>query len=491
MARFCTECGGQLDDGARFCGSCGASVAVAEAPPPPRSGGLFADPPPPDPAGAPPPPGPTSASGGDGGDLRQFTDQLRTQVKAPGVLIALAGGVGGWLGALVIGAIMAGVTRDLWLLGILGIEADVVVEAARIALQSVLVRAKFFGGDSETFGVLAWTVFPLAGAFLGARILGRRSGLAPAARAGWGVLAAAVFLVLSIPLVIVAGTEDYAIDAGSLFLYSILLVGGTAAAGAWTSRERSAEAATGVRATAATAAALLGAILRPLAVAAVILWLVGLLVFSGLMITNTVARLGWDVEALQEEDLTDDAEDLDLRLPNALGQAIVVSPNLGLQLVSQGMLAEAGDTQIPATDAKWDELDEDERQDRVAALFDDDELEPARIFDADEELPVWVFLPLLIIVLLVANGAAAYAGFIAARRVHAPTALLGAAWGALVGIVWALVLVIVDGMLAGDVDGASLFASVLLFGTLFGAAGGLLAVQGRTAPAAPAAAPPA
>jgi hypothetical protein len=323
--------------------------------------------------------------------------------------------------------------------------------------------------------VIAWTALPVAGAFLGGRVLGRRSGLAPWARPAWGLLASAVFVVLAIPLVVLADGDQYSTSVGSLFLYAIVLVGGATAAGAWSSREQR---------VARPVTALLAGILRPLALAATVLAVFGLLVSSGLILTNTVARLGWDLQALQQENLSSEADDLDFRLPNALGQSVVASANYALLLTGEGMLSQSSVTSLPPTDVKWDELSPAEREREVAELFDEDD-ERLRVFDADDELPPYVFLPVLIVVLLVPNAAALYAGFVAARRMRAPTAPLGAAWGALVGIVWAVVLTIVDGMLASELHGDSLFWSVLLFGTLFGAIGGLMGAQ-RHAAAAPA-----
>ena len=110
-----------------------------------------------------------------------------------------------------------------------------------------------------------------------------------------------------------------------------------------------------------------------------------------------------------------------------------------------------------------------------------------RVFSYTDAMPAYVFLPALVLLIGLLILAALYAGFAAARAVGAATPPLGAAWGAVTGPAWAIAMSILislaGGLFHGDADGGSVFGLFLLLGAVLGAGGGVLAVSDARAPA--------
>jgi hypothetical protein len=107
-----------------------------------------------------------------------------------------------------------------------------------------------------------------------------------------------------------------------------------------------------------------------------------------------------------------------------------------------------------------------------------------RIFAYDDQLPAYVLLPAMILLMALLALAALYAGFAAARAARAGSLAAGTAWGAITGPAWGLAMVVLvvlaGGLFHGDADDTSVF---LLGGALLGAAGGALAVSDQSSPA--------
>jgi hypothetical protein len=105
-----------------------------------------------------------------------------------------------------------------------------------------------------------------------------------------------------------------------------------------------------------------------------------------------------------------------------------------------------------------------------------------RIFSYDDELPAYVFLPALVILLSLNALGALYAGFAAARALGADKPTSAAAWGAITGPAWAVAMAIAvllaGGLFHGDAGDGSVFAVFLIGGALLGAAGGALSASG-------------
>ena len=162
----------------------------------------------------------------------------------------------------------------------------------------------------------------------------------------------------------------------------------------------------------------------------------------------------------QQEALTSVRPKLGAEIENVL-----FVPDLGVDIAGLAVLAQFENSVLPV---------DDDEQDDLAAGLDGGR---GRIFDYNAALPIFVFLPELLVLMGTMLVTALYGGFATARRALAGTQVLAAAWGALTGIVWAAALVLLRALAYGQsTTGASVFANALLIGTLAGAVGGFIAL---------------
>jgi hypothetical protein len=159
-----------------------------------------------------------------------------------------------------------------------------------------------------------------------------------------------------------------------------------------------------------------------------------------------------------------------LSVRTELGAAIeniLLVPDIAVDVAGLALLAEFDESVLP--------VDDDEQEDLATNLDDEGN---GRIFAYSGALPIYVFLPEMLILLAAALATGVYSGFATARRAAAPTQLIAVGWGALTGIVWAIALVILRALSFGaSTLGDSVFAGALLIGTAAGAIGGLLAFR--------------
>jgi len=106
------------------------------------------------------------------------------------------------------------------------------------------------------------------------------------------------------------------------------------------------------------------------------------------------------------------------------------------------------------------------------------------LFDFNDTMAVYVFVPMLVVLIGLVALLALYAGFAVARWLDERRPERAALWGAVVGPVWSIAMVFAAALarknVVGNPKGDSLFVAFLLGGVLFGALGGLLAAQGST-----------
>jgi zinc-ribbon domain len=387
----------------------------------------------------------------------ELTQLIAGRLALPGIVAAglaalIAAGI-----VLAAGLVIAFITPDASIVGILGRDVNVVTEAFRQAvgtlLAPVVVKGPFSSGSGRLTPLILVAIPIGAVAFATRRQLHRTEGAQPLIRLGWAALVAVPFAVLMLVFAVLGGHTDstgISTSPGSAFGLGLLwgAIGGIVGAapalelGAAVPEHRIARAA--LPAVAAT--------LRPLAAVLVTSAALGLVAWlAGVGAAADQARGGRSAAtALIEETAFVGEDGVHVAELGAGARFHTDGPGaLGLPIpVSKAANVPGGDGRL-------------------------------RIFSYNDALPAYVFLPGLIIMMgLVALGAL-YAGFAAARAAGAGSLVAGAAWGALTGPVWAVAMTILNALAGGFFHGAaesgSVFAVFVLGGALLGAGGGALA----------------
>jgi hypothetical protein len=485
---FCGECATQIPASAKFCHACGARqhpVAPPVGTTPPRKS-LFGPPlgeppaPPPPPAAPsalppptaePPPPVAQRVERAAPG-ASELADELAHRLSAPGVVAATVVGAFALLTCLAVGLITAVLSPDRTIVGFLHSQDGIVTEALRQTVATTLASVRAFGdgGEDSQLLPLVFGATPFFGAAFGARVAAPSlAGMSTREATAWSAGGAVVFAAGMLILALIANGQDselgFGLDfsIGSVLLMSLLLAGAGAAFGALRpERAAASERAPGIALPPAVSTAL-RIVATPL---------IGLAALLG--VTTFVGFVHLEVQTIrgQEEAVTPLRSDLGAAIEN-----ILFVPDVGIDTAGLALFGEFDESVLPV---------DDDKQSRLQANLGDDGT--GRIFDYGGALPIYVFLPELLILIGAALAAALYAGFATARRAAPPTQLVAAGWGALTGIVWALALALVllrAFVIGQSTLGDSVFAGALLVGSLLGAAGGLLAVRPAAAPAPP------
>ena len=385
-----------------------------------------------------------------------------------GAVLALRTGVVAWLVIFACGLVMAIVTRDTWILGFLGFQEGIAVETGRQALAAMYGRF-LIDGESFSHGLHLFGVMPALAAGLTARTLrSSLDGAAAAVRGFWCVAAVIPFLALCTPLVALAEHGRIDVEGRSILFYALVLVGGGALLGMFGLPGR--------------AGAVLKAALAPLGVALAILSAIGVLLLGGLIVTNQMPRLGYDIAQIPRG--TPNPYVLDLDTGSALLQSTLAAGNYGSALASAGFLAESkGDSVFPITDARFARLSPAEQDLYVDCLFSADCGPTVRIFDGARELPPLLFLPVVWLTLLIPWGGAVLAGLMIARERNPATPESAIVWGALAGPIWAVAISFLEEIGAGaSSDAGSTFFMTLLIASALGAVGGRMYVRRGESP---------
>jgi hypothetical protein len=364
-----------------------------------------------------------------------------------------------------VGLITAIASPDRTIIGFLHGSDGTVVEVLRLTVATTLAGVEGVGeGSGFHLLPLAFGLAPVLGAMLGARVAaGPLTAMSIRHAVAWSAAGAVVFALGMLILALVANGQhsgasfeiDFAI--GSVLVKSLVLAGVGAALGALRAG-RALAPDRDVPHLPAAAVELLRTLAMPL------LGLAALLA-----VATVVGFVHNEVQALrgQEDAVTNVRSDAGAAIENVL-----FLPDFGIDTAGLALFAEFDDSVLAVSD--------DAVPDFVKGLDGEGH---GRIFDYSGALPVYVFLPGLLILVASALLAGLYSGFATARRAGAPMQLLAAAWGAVTGIVWAIALVILRTLSFGaSTLGVSVFAGALLVGTLAGALGGLLAVRPAAGP---------
>ena len=526
--RYCPNCGERISARSRFCPSCGArqeDYAVAEpepatvAPPeppaaepppplhdplPPEPEPAAAEPVPPEPEAAvaeslraqqvatepptpppaPPPPEPDlpraepqppraeplrERIGRVDPQAGELSELLMGHLAVPGVVAAGLAALAATGGVLVAALTIAVATPDASILGVVGRDGGILTETFRQAVSTLLAPVVDTGPLSSASGRLAPMIFvaiPIGAIALATRWqLHRTEGAKPLTRIAWAAVVGLPFGLLMLAVAVLGGDSDVtnvSPSAGSAFGLGLLwgivgaVLGAATALPLESTREgRRLPAVVRNAGTAATAT------LRPLAAL--------LIACSALGLVGWIVQVGADVDdvragrttatALVEEALFVGEHGVHLA---ALGAGARFTPDAPGALGLPFPVDQASD--VPGRDGGF------------------------RIFSYSDAMPAYVLLPAIVLLMGLLILTMLYAGFAAARAVAVATTVLGAAWGAITGPAWAIAMSILNslagGLFHGDADGGSVFGVFLVFGALLGAAGGALAVNNATAPAA-------
>lgn len=381
---------------------------------------------------------------------------------------AAAAGLAAGVLALLAGFVAAAVFGDESLVGRVGEDVGVAVEAFRQVVQSLLVEvfdAPLPGDPARTAPALLLTVPVGSCAIAAAAAASRTRGMPGWQRTLWGAAVGLPFALMVLVFVLLAGSDDDFLPSTRSTVGAGLLWGALGgAAGAALVARGARRTGAPVRAEApgpegfsvpwalgGAAADVLRRALRPLAALLAVAAVIG----TGLWVVRTLSV----PESLAEDRSTTVA---------ALESAMYAVEH-GVHLAELGLFVEF---EPPAVDLEFlgFPVPPADPEDVAASL------ERYRITAYRAALPGYLFVGLLVTAVGLPLVFAPLAGFDVARGRSTPSRWLGAAWGAVAGPAWALVMTLLDGLIDKPVFGqpvpGSVFATFLLAGTLLGALGG-------------------
>jgi hypothetical protein len=391
---------------------------------------------------------------------------MRTPAFATPVVAALIGAAVTLAGALVVAVAFP---DDSSLLGTLGNETGTITEALRDAVAFLQAGFEREGFDFGSPMPVLFLAFPLLGCAAGAFSQAARTAtLPPLQRLLWGALTAVPFALLM--LVVGLGTGDD-IDPrfGSLIGFALLwgAAGGVAGTVMAIRRDAPETLSDPTPAGAQQWVKAAGAAARPLVTLIALMALLG--------------AATWVVQTVREVPTASNPQELDRSTFVASVENALFAVEHGIHLTELGagakftsLLAEEDGSMalspIPVT--KTDKLFGEKGE--------------YRLFRYGKPLKVWMFIPLLLVLLGAVTFFALYAGFSTARAVGAATPQGGALWGSGVGVVWSILMAIAEQLARtfeflepyGQADGESVFVMFLLGGAALGALGGYLALGG-------------
>jgi hypothetical protein len=409
---------------------------------------------------SPPPPDDPARPTGQAGEL---TGLLRQGLALPGIVAALVAAGASAAIVLAAGVVIAVITPDTSIVGVVGVDASLVTESFRQAVGTLLTAMVDEPGllvsGARRIHPLLLAAIPVGAIILTTRWqLHRTEGATPLARMGWAALVAIPFGLLMLVFAIIggdSGTTRISTSIGGAFALGLLwgALGGLIGAATKLPLDDLAVRIPPVPRSILGAAL---ASLRPLAVVLAVCTAVGLA--SWLV---QVARDAGGVRAGRS-------------VPTALIEEASFAAEHGINLTAL------------AAGARFT-ADADGPLGLPFAVEDADTVPGRsgefRIFDYDDAIATYVFLPALVLLIGLVSLGALYAGFAAARTSAATSLQGGALWGAITGPAWAIAMAILvvgaGGLFHGDADDASVFGIFLLGGALLGAAGGALAVSGQ------------
>jgi hypothetical protein len=410
----------------------------------------------------------------------ELADQLLVHLRAPGVALA---GLSALIGAgvcLLAGLLLAIVLPNASFLAVGG-GAGLVKEAMAqaVSFSQANLSLSVGGGTVRTVPVL-FVLIPILGVAAGASALApRTAGMPQRQRLLWAAASGLPFALLMLVLALSLGgtqfaffDQDVEFSAGSVFLLSLLwgALGGLLGT-LYALRAAGEPIANPLPPVQARYAGLAWAALRPLLLA---------LVAVGLL-----CSLAWVVQVVRERDYRGSPPRSTVI---AIGEQVAYAGDHAIDTLPLGAGASerlSGYAAVPIAPSRIFDLPDNPSVDSPSTY---------NLFDFNDTMPVYLFVPMLVALIGIVALLALYAGFAVARAAGERRPDRAVAWGAAVGPVWALTMVLLAALARkgvvgfGDPNGDSLFLAFLLGGALLGAMGGLLSAQGS--PAAPPPPPP-
>lgn len=503
MNAFCGSCGEQIPATAKFCEYCGADqtpfqveeqpseAATVEAPTQvpasPVEPAAIPTPPPPPPF-SPPPPGPAPAPGArekaervaPGAD--ELVGQLATHLRAPGVALAGLSALIGVAACLVAGLVLAVALPNASFLAVGG-GAGLFKETLAQATSFSQANLELVGFEVAVRTVpVLFVLIPIAGVGAGVAALAARTvGMPVRERFLWAAAAGVPFAFLMLVIALSVGKSEFALfdtelefSVGSVFLLSFIWgsLGGLLGMLYALRREGGTPPSLLSPGPARFASAAWSA-LRPLLLA--------------LLVVGALGTAVWVVQMARDDGYR---EFPPRSAAIAIGEQVAYAANHAIDILPLGAGASerlAGPPAVPIDQSRYFDLPSDPAADSASSY---------NLFDFNDTMAAYLFIPMLIVLIAIPALLALYAGFAVARGVGERRPDRAAAWGAIVGPVWAIAMVLLATLARKDVvgnpNGDSVFIAFLLGGAVLGAIGGLLAAQGQAsaAPVGPRATPP-
>lgn len=324
-----------------------------------------------------------------------------------------------------------------------------------------------------------FVLIPIGGVAAGVTAMApRTAGMAPRDRLLWAAAAGVPFAFLMLIVVLSVGKAEFALfdsevefSAGSVFLLSLLwgALGGLLGMLRLLRREQGG-APTLLPARFAEPAGTAWAGLRPLLLA--------------LLAVGVLGTLVWVIQVVNEDQYR---EFPPRSTAVAVGEQVVYAGDHAIDVLPLAAGASerlSGWPAVPIAEDQFFDLPGEPAADSPSDY---------NLFDFNDTMPAYLFLPMLIVLIAIAALFALYAGFAVARYRGERRADRAAVWGALVGPLWAIAMVLLTTLARKDVvgnpKGDSVFVAFLLGGAVLGAIGGMLAAQGATAAEQPPATP--
>lgn len=494
---YCGQCGQEISATAKFCKHCGAdqapfAIEEPSAPPPPpeppaTEAPLTPEPPVvPPPVTPPPPPAqpdpPLTEGRAPAPGVRERAEQLApgseelvkqlgTHLSTPGVALAGLSALIGFGVCLAIGLVLAIALPNASFLAVAGgagIFKETMAQAASFSQANLHVPQ--FQAAVRTVPVL-FVLLPILGIAGGVVALASRTaGMPVRERMLWAAAAGVPFAFLMLVIALSVGKAsfdlydaDVEFSIGSVFLLSLLwgALGGSLGM-LYALRREGLSPSAGLSDRAARAVDVLWTTLRPLLLALVVVGLLGTAV--------------WMIQVVREDGYREFP-------PRSTGVSVVEQMayvgDHGIDILPLGAGASQRLQGWPAVPIDTDQFFD------LPSNPSADSPSDYNLFDFNDTMPAYLFVPMLIILIGIPALLALYAGFALVRRLAEHRRDRAVAWGAIVGPVWAVAMVLLATLarknVVGNPTGDSVFIAFLLGGAVLGALGGLLASQGVVA----------
>lgn len=485
---FCGSCGGQILATAKFCNHCGADQAqfatveqaAPDPVPEPEPSSPVVEPDPIPPAHTPEAaPEPQAETPGVAAGMRETAEryapgsealagQLLAYLRTPGVALAGISALVGFGVCLGVGLILAIALPNASFLAVAG-GAGVFKEtmAQAVSFLQVNLQLTSLHTAARTVPVL-FVLIPILGVAAGMVGTGHRTAaMSVRERVAWAAAAGVPFAFLMMIVALSVGEVRFDLydtrmefSAGSVFLLALVwgAVGGLVGM-AYVLRGEGSGLSAALPARPAAVLGVVWAALRPL--------------LLGLLVVGAIGTVVWLVQVVREDGYR---EFPDRSTGVAVVEQAAYAGDHAINILPLGAGADQRLAGWPAIPIAIDQILDLPSEPAVDSASDYD------IFDFNDTMPAYLFVPMLLLLIAIPGLLALYAGFAVVRRLGEGRVERALAWGALVGPIWSITMVFLATLarknIVGNPIGDSVFVAFLLGGAVLGALGGLLAAQG-------------